>query len=273
MAELVWGAVGDRFFEAGVDRGVLYGPDGRGVVWNGLSAVRETPSGGEISSFYQDGVKYLDRGSSEDFAGTIEAYTYPAEFEAHNGESNYGRGLLVTQQRRLPFSFSYRTLVGNDTNGQDHGYKIHIVYNALVKPNQRDFSSINDSFSPAPLTWDFVTTPVVEGLSFGISPLAHVVIDSTKTSVSTMRYIEARLYGSSINDARIIPLEELLAIFESDIITVRIMANRETGLNPAIVSGGSGDLIGNPSVGLYDTVPGTRLTETGTPGLFTLEGM
>lgn len=193
MAKITWGNPGEKLFEIGVDRGVLYPRTGPGVGWPGLIAVTESPSGGESTPFYMDGIKYADRGTAEEFNGTIEAYTYPPEFGACDGTAAVDDGLFATQQYRQPFGFTYRTKVGNDLDGQDHGYKIHIVYNARAAPSERGNQTLNDSPEAVTFSWGFTTIPAKIP---GIKPSAHLVVDSTKTHPFVVAAIEDLLYGT-----------------------------------------------------------------------------
>lgn len=210
MAKITWGDPGKRVFEVGVDRGVLFPYDGPGVAWSGLISVNETPSGGEERPFYIDGIKYQNRGGPEEFSGTIEAYTYPEEFAACDGTASLDDGLFATQQYRQPFAFSYRSKVGNDIAGVDHGYKIHIVYNARATPTDRNNVSIGDQAEAQTFSWGFTTIP--ERIP-GIRPTAHLVIDSTKTNPEVLGAIEAILYGSESSEAELPTPTDILEIY------------------------------------------------------------
>lgn len=210
MAKLTWGNPGERLFEVGVDRGVLYPRSGPGVAWSGLIAVNETPTGGEANPFYMDGIKYLDRGTAEEFAGSIEAYTYPREFARCDGTEPLNEGLFATQQYRQPFGLSYRTKIGNDLDGQDHGYKIHIVYNAKVNPSERGNSTIKDTPEAITFSWNFTTIPKTIP---GVRPTAHLVIDSTITDPFILATIEDILYGTELSLPELPTPADLLAIF------------------------------------------------------------
>lgn len=210
MAKLAWGNLGERLFEVGVDRGVLYPQSEPGVAWTGLIAVNETPSGGESTPYYIDGMKYSDRGSLEEFEGTIEAYTYPPEFARCDGTSALSDGLFATQQYRQPFGLSYRTMIGNDISGTEHGYKIHIVYNAKAKPSDRNNQSIRDTPEAITFSWQFTTLP--EEIT-GIRPTAHLVIDSTKTEPAVLSAIEDLLYGTSSSEAALPTPGDILEIY------------------------------------------------------------
>lgn len=192
MARLIWDAVGERYYEAGVDRGVLY-VDDAGFSWNGLVAVEETPSGGEARSFYIDGVKYLNLSAKEEFEATISAFYSPFEFDQCEGVTPLASGLNVGQQRRKSFGLSYRTKLGNDTTGTDHGYKIHVIYNALVAPTTRSYASIDDNPEAPLLVWPITTKPVAIS---GMSHSSHIVIDSTKVSRLGLQAVEKALYGT-----------------------------------------------------------------------------
>lgn len=218
--KIVWDAVGERFFETGVDRGVLYVSNGKGgyangVAWNGLSAVNESPSGGEPSPIYADNIKYLNLMSAEEFGASIEAYTYPEEFEACQGCAEVAPGVYVSQQTHTPFGFTYRTLVGNDTDGQNHGYKIHIVYNALAAPSERGYATVNDSPEAITLSWDISTTPVDIP---GFKPAAKITIDSSKVSAENLKKLEDMLYGTESEEAKLPTPSELMELLKGEAV-------------------------------------------------------
>ena len=198
MAKLVFNNVGERLFETGVKNGVLYvmGDDGayeNGVVWNGLTAVTESPSGAETTPLYADDVKYVVIYAAEEFGATVEAYTYPEEFEQCDGSAAISEGITIGQQTRKSFGMCYKTSVGNDVQGQDYGYKIHIIYGAKAAPSEKSYSTINDSPEAVTFSWELSTVPVpVEGHN----PTATMVIDSTRVPADKMALIEAKLYGS-----------------------------------------------------------------------------
>jgi hypothetical protein len=209
MPRLDWVNVGQRFYEAGVDRGVLYIANAPGVAWSGLTAVRESHSGGETKAYFIDGVKYLERQTFEHFQATIEAFTYPEEFDECNGTRQLSNGLFATRQRRRPFGFSYRTRVGNDINGLDHGYKLHIVYNALASPMDQEHTTLSDSIEPFNFSWEITTkAPVLD-----FRPTAHFVIDSRKTPQGLLSYVEDILYGTEDNLPRLPDAGELAHLF------------------------------------------------------------
>lgn len=213
MAKLVWDAPGTRQFETGVDRGVLYplGTAGyeAGVAWSGLTSVNETPSGAENNPQYADNIKYVDIQSAEEFGGTIEALTYPDEFEACDGSATPSVGLSVGQQTRKPFGFSYRTLVGNDVEQLDAGYKIHLVYGAKAAPSEKNRTTINDSPEAMPFSWEFSTTPVPVT---GHKPSSHLTLDSTKVPAAKMAAIEAQIYGTESLPAKLPTPDEIIAL-------------------------------------------------------------
>lgn len=206
MTRLDWGAVGERFYETGVDRGVLY-IDGNGVAWNGLVSVNETPTGGEAKPYYLDGVKFQNRSSNEEFEATIEAYTYPEEFASCDGTAYLGGGLYATQQRRKSFGFSYRSRVGNDVDGVDHAYKIHLVYNALAAPSELPHSTITDTLEPFNFSWHVTTRATISPYA---RPTSHFVIDSRTTPPDVLSGIEDLLYGKDSWAPRLPSLEELI---------------------------------------------------------------
>ena len=198
MSKLVWDNTGKRLYETGVKNGVLYvqsssGTYPKGVAWNGLTAVTESPSGAEATALYADDIKCLSLMSAEEFGATIEAYTYPEEFEACDGSASLVDGVSIGQQKRTPFGLCYRTTIGNDTDGNDHGYKLHIIYGALASPSEKAYASINDSPEAITFSWEVTTTPVSVS---GFKPTASLVIDSTKADPTKLTALETILYGS-----------------------------------------------------------------------------
>ncbi len=210
MTKLVWDQVGTRRYETGVDHGVLYVED-QGYAWSGLVSVKEKPVGGDVRAYYIDGIRYANRLTLEEFAATIEAYTYPEAFAACDGTLALGNGLFATQQRRKSFGFSYRTRIGNDVQGLEHGYKIHIVYSATARPASVDRNSLSDSIEPFLFSWEIVTKPPV--LDF--VPTAHFVIDSRSTPDGLLSQIEDILYGSTMQAPRLPSAGELAFLFSS----------------------------------------------------------
>lgn len=205
MSRLTWDTTGQRYYETGVKNGVLYvmGANGaydKGVAWNGLTAVTESPSGAEASPIYADDIKYLNLVAAEEFGGTIEAYTYPDEFAQCDGSASLFEGVSIGQQARKTFGFCYRTTVGNDTEGTDYGYKLHLVYGALASPSEKAYATINDSPEAITFSWEFTTTPVAVS---GFKPTACVIIDSTKVAEGAMAKLEEVLYGSTDEEARL----------------------------------------------------------------------
>lgn len=215
MAKLVWDKTGEHLYETGVDHGVLYFPDQtgaykNGVAWNGLISVSESPSGAEATGQYADNIKYLNLISAEEFGATIEAYTYPEEFEACNGNKELvdASGVYVGQQSRSVFGFCYRTMIGNDTDGQDHGYKLHLVYGCQVSPSEKAYQTINDSPEALTFSWELSTTPVNVT---GKKPTALLVIDSTKIDSTKLAKIEAKLYGDETSTGAVLPTPDEIA--------------------------------------------------------------
>lgn len=203
MARIEWDADSKRLYETGIDRGVLYprteedGKYGAGVPWNGLTAVTESPSGAEPTDLYADNIKYLSMRSAETFGATIEAYTYPEEFEACDGSASLAEGVSIGQQDRVPFAMSYRTLIGNDAKGQGYGYKIHIIYGCTASPSEKPYQSVNDSPEAITFSWEVNATPVNVT---GFKPTACLVIDSTKVAAEKLKKIEDALYGDTSGD-------------------------------------------------------------------------
>lgn len=210
MTQLVWNAIGERIFEAGVDRGVLYIDGADGVPWNGLVSISESPSGGEVTPYYVDGQRYLNVASIEEFEATIEAYTYPDEFGVCDGTVQIKNGLFATQQRRKSFGLSYRTKIGNDVDGIDHGYKLHLIYDALASPTERSNHTMSDSIDPFNFSWHVVARPPVIS---GIRPTSHFIIDSRDTPLDLIDRITNILYGTSNTVPRLPSILELMFIF------------------------------------------------------------
>ena len=215
MAKLEWDKVGERFYETGVDRGVLYpqsdsgsGYD-KGVAWNGLTSVTESPSGAEATPQYADNIKYLNLISAEEFGATIEAYTYPEEFGRCDGTAELQPGVTIGQQNRKPFALSYRTFKGNDTKNTEHGYKIHIIYGATAAPSEKAFATVNDSPEAITFSWELTTNPVAVP---GHKPTACITIDSTKVDASKLAQLEAKLYGTE-SEEPMVPMPDEVANF------------------------------------------------------------
>ena len=216
---LVWDAVGERLFETGVKQCVLYpidkisGTYNKGVAWNGVTSVSESPSGAEATDLYADDAKYLSLLSAETFGCTVEAYTYPEEFEACDGTAQLTAGVTIGQQARSVFGLCYRTTVGNDVDGNDHGYKLHIIYGCKATPSEKSYSSINDSPEAITFSWTVNTTPVsVEGFK----PTASLVIDSTKVDKVKLSKLEDVLYGSESADPRLPLPNEIVTILTAE---------------------------------------------------------
>ena len=219
MPKITWDKTGERLYETGVNKGVLYpqaagGTYPQGVAWNGLTAVTESPSGAEATPLYADNIKYLNLMSAEEFGATIEAYTYPDEFAACNGEAALVDGVTIGQQVRKAFGMSYQTRVGNDIDSTEHGYKIHLIYGALAAPSEKAYATINDSPEAITFSWEVTTTPVEVT---GFKPTATLVIDSTKVEEDKMAAIEAILYGSESEEARLPLPDEVLSIINGTV--------------------------------------------------------
>lgn len=211
MSKLVWDATGERYYETGVKMGVLYvqnaGEYPKGVAWNGLTAVTESPSGAEATPLYADDIKYLNLMSNEEFGATIEAYTYPDEFAECDGSAALATGVFIGQQARKTFGLCYRTVIGNDVDMNDHGYKLHLIYGALAAPSEKAYATINDSPEAITFSWEVSTTPVNVT---GYKPTACVTIDSTKVDKEKLTALETILYGSDSEEARL-PLPDEIA--------------------------------------------------------------
>lgn len=219
MAKLVWDKTGERFYETGVEKGVLYpqvsGAYPKGVAWNGLTAVTESPSGAEATPLYADNIKYLNLMSNEEFGATIEAYTYPDDFAECDGSAELAAGVRVGQQTRKTFGMSYVTRKGNDTEGTDHGYIIHLIYGALAAPSEKAYATINDSPEAITFSWEISTTPVEVT---GMKPTACITIDSTKVDGGKLATLEGKLYGTDEPSGEpTLPLpDEIAAIFAEE---------------------------------------------------------
>jgi hypothetical protein len=213
MAKLVWDQTGERLYETGVKQGVLYvqenGAYPKGVAWNGLTAVTESPSGAEATPLYADDIKYLNLMSAEEFGATIEAFMYPDEFMACDGSASLAEGVYIGQQPRKPFGMCYRTVLGNDTENEAHGYKLHLIYGALAAPSEKAYATINDSPEAITFSWEVTTTPVNVT---GHKPTASLTIDSTKVDAEKLAALEAVLYGSESVEAKLPLPDEVLAI-------------------------------------------------------------
>ena len=205
MAKLTWDDTGKRLYETGVKQGVLYllGEDGtykNAVAWNGLTAVTESPSGAEATPLYADDIKYLSLMSAEEFGATIEAYTYPEEFAQCDGSASLATGVYIGQQARKTFGMCYKTTLGNDVEGNDYGYKLHIIYGAKASPSEKPYATINDSPEAITFSWEITTTPVNVA---GFKPTASIVIDSTKADPTCLAALEAKLYGGDPGEAEL----------------------------------------------------------------------
>lgn len=209
MARLTWGASGARFYEGGIDQGVFFLGNNAGVPWNGLRSVSEGAASSAPRPFYLDGVKYLNLSTGADFEAVVSAYSAPEGFDACVGRVAIAPGLLATEQRRLPFAFSYRTKLGNDESGLDYGYQIHIVYNALATPAQIQRNTISSAPAPADLSWNVSTIPAIVA---GIRPTAHFIIDSLSANPEALSTLEAILYGDASQNARLPGAAELISI-------------------------------------------------------------
>lgn len=215
MSKLVWDKTGERLYETGVKQGVLYPMDEKGaypkgVPWNGLTNVTESPSGAEATALYADDIKYLNLMSNEEFGGTIEAYTYPDEFAECDGSASIATGVYIGQQSRKTFGFCYRTTIGNDVESNAHGYKLHLVYGALASPSEKAYSTINDNPEAVTFSWEFSTTPVNVT---GFKPTACLTIDSTKVDPEKLAALEKILYGDDADESAVarLPLPDEVA--------------------------------------------------------------
>lgn len=241
MAKLVWDQVGERLYESGVKKGVLFVQNSSGlyplgVAWNGLVSVSESPSGAEASPNYADDIKYVNIMSVEEFGATIEAFTYPDEFAACDGSAEVATGVIIGQQKRSVFGLAYQTSIGNDVDGLDHGYKIHLIYGALAAPSEKGYQTINDSPEAITFSWEISTTPVEVT---GKKPTASIVIDSTKVSAEKLAAFEAIIFGSVGADARLPLPAEIIALFTEaapDALALSTISPADDASNVAINS-------------------------------------
>lgn len=217
MARLKWDQVGERLYETGVQKGVLYDQDSTGnypsgVAWNGLTGVTESPSGAEQTPLYANNSKYAVLTSAEEYGATIEAYTYPKEFEKCDGSAEVAPGVTIGQQKRSPFGFSYRTEIGNDTEGTKHGYKLHLVYNCMASPSEKGHSTVNDSPEAITFSWELTTTPVEVD---GHEPTASITIDSTVVDAERLSALEDILYGTEEEEPRLPLPDEVITLLKN----------------------------------------------------------
>lgn len=215
MAVIEWDKIGEHRYESGVDHGVLFVWDkskksyGKGVAWNGLTKVTEKPSGAESTKKYADNIAYLNMVSAEEFAATIEAYTYPDEFLVCDGVAIPKKGVQVGQQDRASFAMSYRTKVGNDTDGQNADYKIHLVYGLLASPSEKGYESINDSPEPIAFSWEAKSTPVPLA---GFSPVSSITLLASEFQPSDLKKITDKIYGTTSEDPKLLLPDEVFAV-------------------------------------------------------------
>ena len=222
MSRIVWDKTGERYYDTGVKMGVLYpiqegGVYTKGVAWNGLTAVTESPSGAEATPLYADDIKYLNLISNEEFGATIEAYTYPDEFAECDGSAALSAGVMIGQQARKTFGLCYRTSLGNDVDGSDYGYKLHLIYGCLAAPSEKSYSTINDSPEAITFSWEVSTTPVNVN---GFKPTSQITIDSTKVDEVKLKSLEDILYGkngdgSSGTEPKLPLPDEIAALFSA----------------------------------------------------------
>jgi len=291
MARLTWDNTGERRYETGVDHGVLYIPDGsgaynNGVAWNGLTTVTESPSGAEATALYADNIKYLDIRSAEEFGATIEAFTFPDEFLQFDGVSTPQVGVTVGQQGRGSFGFAYRTNIGNDVDGSDFGYKLHLIYGATAAPSEKAYATINDSPEAITFSWEVATTPISAGGT--LKPTSQLVIDSTKVDPADLLTLENLLYGESGSPQLPTPAA-VIAIFGAGVtsvlmgtpanqptyvagthvVTLPVVVgvqwkvngvNKATGAQPALTTGQVAQVTAHPTTDSYVLVGDTDWT-------------
>lgn len=217
MSALVWDNTGEKLFESGVDHGVLYRHNGsnkyaNAYVWNGLTAVNESPSGAEPTDLWADNIKYATMRSAEEYSVTIEAYTYPEEFRECDGSVEIAPGVYAGQQNRKPFGFSYRSLIGNDEEGLDFGYQLHLVYGLTASPSERSRETVNDSPDAITFSWECESTPIGASIGTVSKPISEITIDSTKVEATALKALEDVLYGTASTEGRLPLPEEVVFI-------------------------------------------------------------
>jgi hypothetical protein len=257
MTRVQWDKVGEKVYQTGVDRGVLYRPDNtgdyvNGYAWNGLSSVTESPTGAEANKQYADNIVYVNLRSAEEFGATLEAFTYPEQFEECDGSASPQVGVSIGQQGRATFGLSYRTLIGNDLEGTDFGYKLHLVYGATAAPSERAYATVNDSPEAITFSWEITTVPVAVT---GLRPTASITIDSTKVDADALATLEDFLYGTVGTDPSLPSPDEVLALFDGTITT--------TAAVTAPTYNSSTDIITIPSItGVVYKINGEIVTGT-----------
>ena len=216
MPKLEWDKSGEKLYETGVKNCALYvfrnNKYDKGIAWNGITGITESPSGAEASPLYADDIKYLNLISNEDFGATLEAYTYPKEFEECDGTAEISKGVSIGQQNRKTFGLAYKTTLGNDVDGNSHGYKIHIIYGCLAAPSEKAYASINDSPEAITFSWELSTTPVEVK---GFKPTSTITIDSTKIEAEKLKKLEDKLYGSETGEATLLLPNEIMALLSA----------------------------------------------------------
>ena len=240
MSRLTWGEIGKRFYDTGIDRGVLYVANKPGVPWDGITAVEEKSEGGEARPYYLDGVKYLNLAAREEFAATLSAFFSPVEFDACDGTLELSRGLFATQQKRRSFGLTYRTMVGNDTEGEAHGYRIHLVYNALAAPSTRSHNTTSKDANLDPLSWELTTKP---NLVDRASPTSHFYVDTRFAPPELIEALEDILYGDDSGDPRMPTTTQLLTLFAYDdgLVVNKYLGGRYTADGEAVTLGTLGN--------------------------------
>ena len=216
MPKLEWDKSGEKLYETGVKNCALYvfrnNAYDKGIAWNGITGITESPSGAEASPLYADDIKYLNLISNEDFGATLEAYTYPKEFEECDGTAEISKGVSIGQQNRKTFGLAYKTTLGNDVDGNSYGYKIHIIYGCLAAPSEKAYASINDSPEAITFSWELSTTPVEVK---GFKPTSTITIDSTKIDAGKLKKLEDKLYGSETGDATLLLPNEIMTLLSA----------------------------------------------------------
>ena len=268
MTRIEWDKIGERTFHSGLDRGVLYPIGKPGVAWNGLVSVNESSEGKGFTPLYQDGIKYFNEQPNEEFKATIEAYTYPDEFEQITGHQSDGTGLYFNQQYREQFGFSYRSFIGNDVSASPEHYKIHLVYNATVLPETTNRTTYSEVMDPDMLSWEISTVPSIIS---GRKPTSTFTVDSKETDAVTLSKIEGILYGTSDSSPRLPSITELVDIFDAWPF-FEIAENFTAGINRLIVRGRK-DLKGDLYDGIFKIPPQSRLIGSSVTGIYSMEGL
>jgi hypothetical protein len=273
MSKLAWDQVGQRLYETGISKGVLFtqkadGSYNTGVAWNGLVSVNKSPEGGEDNAIYADNMKYLSLTSAENLNGSISAYTYPEEFEACDGSSEVKPGLFVGQQTRVPFALAYITIVGNDTQGNAYGEKLHIIYNSKVAPSERSYETVNEDPSAITFSWNFTTTPV-DLSDVGLNASAGIVIDKVTVGATVWNSIIDKIHGAAAQESQLPTIPELIAMAGTgvaEVASLTVTAAATTAGNATVTLNGTATNVALTTSDNTATLVATKIRATSFTG-------